>query len=140
MDTTLRVVGTVIVIIVVVVVLAIVVGVVLMRRKGGSDDAPAPAPTPTPRVPRPEPAPMTGLEEALNKATDRTGHTMADRLDAENDHVDQLRETDDTGPLLRRALDSVDRSHDTAAADATAADASPDEDPPGTDQQDRERP
>lgn len=103
--------GTVIAITVVIVVAAVVVGVVVMRRRGAADAGPAPE-APTPRTPRPEPAPMTGLEDALNKATDRTGSTLADRLDAEQDHVDQLRQTDDTGPLLRRALDSVDRGHD----------------------------
>ncbi|MEQ9162795.1 MAG: hypothetical protein RLN74_08810, partial [Ilumatobacter fluminis] len=97
--------GTVIAIIAVVVVVAIVVGVVVMRRRTASAPAPTPDPPTTPRTPRPDPAPMTGLEDALNKATDRTGSTMADRLDAEQDHVDQLRQTDDTGPLLRRALD-----------------------------------
>jgi hypothetical protein len=32
---------------------------------------------------------------------------MAARLDAEEAHVDDLRDVDDTGPLLRRALDHV---------------------------------
>jgi len=52
---------------------------------------------------------MTGLEDALAQVTDRSGTTLRDRLDAESDHVEQLRVTDDTGPLLRRALDHVDR-------------------------------
>ena len=122
--------GIVITIIVVVVVVAIVAGVVIARRKG-SGTTPA-EPAPPPREPRPEPPPMTGLEDALNKATDRTGHSMAERLDAETDHVDQLRQTDDTGPLLRRALDSVDRPNDPPPTDdpADPADpATPDPDP-----------
>jgi hypothetical protein len=44
---------------------------------------------------------------------------MRDRLDAESAHVEELRVTDDTGPLLRRALDHV--STGEAAAEATAA-------------------
>ena len=115
--------GTVFAIVIVVVVVAVVVGVGLIRRKGAADTVPAPEAPRTPRTPRPEPAPMTGLEEALNKATDRTGSTMADRLDAEQDHVDELRQTDDTGPLLRRALDSVDRGHDAPTDDTAASPA-----------------
>ena len=83
---------------------------------------------------------MTGLEDALNKATDRTGHTMADRLDAESEHLDRLRQTDDTGPLLRRALDSVDRDQDasvgtdTAPDDPVAPDDTPDSERPDAQQ------
>lgn len=66
-----------------------------------------PAPEAPRRPPRPEPAPMTGLEDALSQVTDRSGTPMRDRLDAETDHVEQFRVTDDTGPLLRRALDQV---------------------------------
>lgn len=124
--------GIWIIVIIVAVVVAIAVGVVLMRRRGASDTAPAPEPPTTPRTPRPEPPPMTGLEEALNKATDRTGHTMADRLDAETDHVAELRETDDTGPLLRRALDSVDRGQDGPTDDTEGA--------PDTDEPDPQQP
>lgn len=133
--------GTVIAIIAVVVVVAIVVGVVVMRRRTASAPAPTPDPPTTPRTPRPDPAPMTGLEDALNKATDRTGSTMADRLDAEQDHVDQLRQTDDTGPLLRRALDSVDRGQDTPAEGNTAPAAEGAADStPGTDEPDTRQP
>ncbi|CAE7937870.1 unnamed protein product, partial [Symbiodinium sp. KB8] len=79
--------------------------------------------------------------DALNKATDRTGSTMADRLDAEQDHVDQLRQTDDTGPLLRRALDSVDRGQDTPAEGDTAPAAEGAADStPGTDEPDTRQP
>ena len=132
--------GTVIAIIVVVVVVAIVVGAVVMRRRSASTPAPTPDPPPVPRAPRPEPAPMTGLEEALNKATDRSGSTMADRLDAEQGHVDELRQTDDTGPLLRRALDSVDRSHDAPVDGDTAPAAESAADAPGPNDPDAERP
>lgn len=132
MGTTLRPVGIWIVVIIVAVGVALAVGVVLTQRKRTADTAPTTEPAPAPRPPRPEPAPMTGLEEALNKATDRTGHTLADRLDAESDHVAQLRDTDDTGPLLRRALDSVDRRHDAPVdADAASTDSDADGDTPG---------
>ncbi len=50
---------------------------------------------------------MHGLEDALAQVTDRSGRSMAERLDDENELVDGLRVTDDTGPLLRRALDHV---------------------------------
>lgn len=132
--------GTVIAIIAVVVVVAIVVGVVVMRRRSASTPAPTPDPPPAPRTPRPEPAPMTGLEEALNKATDRSGSTMADRLDAEQGHLDELRQTDDTGPLLRRALDSVDRGQDSPVEGDTAPAADDAADAPRPDGPDAERP
>lgn len=101
--------GTVITIIVVVVLVAVVAGlvVVAVRRRRGPE-VPAPAPTPTTRVDRPEPEPMHGLDDALAAVTDRTtGRSMAERLDDEAEIVDGLRVTDDTGPLLRRALDHV---------------------------------
>lgn len=137
MGTTLRPVGIWIVVIIVAVVVAVAVGVVLIRRRGGSDNTPTPESAPRP--PRPEPAPMTGLEEALNKATDRTGHTLADRLDAQTDHVAQLRDIDDTGPLLRRALDSVDEGEESPADDAPASAGGDAADTPGTDEPDREQ-
>ena len=66
---------------------------------------------------------MTGLEDALSSVTDRSGTSMRDRLDAESAHVDPLRDSDDTGPLLRRALDHV------AADDANDEIATGDEHP-----------
>jgi hypothetical protein len=98
-------VGTVTVIVVAIVAVAVVVaGVLVVQRRSGrsSGDSPAVA-----RAPRAEPPPMRGLEDALNQVTDRSGTTMAARLDAEGAHVDDLRDVDDTGPLLRRALDHV---------------------------------
>jgi hypothetical protein len=61
------------------------------------------------RSPRPPDTPMTGLESALAQVTDRDGRPIGDRLDAESHHVDDLRVPDDTGPLLRRALDHVEQ-------------------------------
>ena len=52
-------------------------------------------------------APMTDLEAALDQVADSSGRSMRDEIDAQTEHVDQLRVADDTGPLLRRALDSV---------------------------------
>ncbi len=107
------------VIIAVVVVVAILVIVWwLVSRKRSSPSAPLPPPTPpapsTARADRPEPPPMTGLEEALNRATDRSGTSMADRLASESETVEGFRVTDDTGPLLRRALDRLEPAADAA--------------------------
>lgn len=71
---------------------------------------------------------MTGLEDALASVTDRSGTSMRDRLDAESAHVDPLRVSDDTGPLLRRALDHVapdDARDQIANADERPADERP---------------
>ena len=109
--------------------LAIIVGAMVVatairlavtrRRMSAANRTPTDA-SPTSR--RAEPTPMTGLEDALNQATDRTGTTLAARLDAEGTHVDELRVGDDTGPLLRRALDHVDR-RDGADGDEQPRDA-----------------
>lgn len=61
--------------------------------------------------------PMTDLESALAQVKDRSGRPIGERIEAE--HVDDLRIADDTGPLLRRALDQV-RPADEAAADANS--------------------
>jgi len=59
---------------------------------------------------------MTGLEAALAQVTDRDGRPIGERIDAESELVDDLRAPDDTGPLLRRALDRVE--HDDTPIDA----------------------
>lgn len=59
----------------------------------------------------PDDPPMTGLESALAQITDREGRPIREHIDAETQHVDDLRVPDDTGPLLRRALDHVEQ-HD----------------------------
>ena len=93
------------IVIIAVIVVAIAIAVALVaRRKRQARPVGAEA---TSRPPRPEPEPMHGLEDALNRITDRSGATMADRLDAEATHIDEIRVSDDTGPLLRRALDHV---------------------------------
>ena len=66
--------------------------------------------------------PMTGLESALAMVTDRDGRPIRERIEAEAQHVDQLRVPDDTGPVLRRALDHVEQP---GSAPDRAASASP---------------
>ena len=95
----------VIVVVVVVVAAAAVAGVVVSRHRAG--DATAPQSVSPPERVRPTDVPMTGLESALAEVTDREGRPIRDRIDAESGHVDELRVPDDTGPLLRRALDHV---------------------------------
>lgn len=51
--------------------------------------------------------PMVDLESALARVTDRSGRPLREHIDAEQQHVDDLRVPDDTGPVLRRALDHV---------------------------------
>ena len=67
-----------------------------------------------------EPPPMNGLESALAMVTDRTGRPIREAIDAEAAHVDELRVPDDTGPLLRRALDHVAHLDDVAPSAAPA--------------------
>jgi hypothetical protein len=74
---------------------------------------------------RPGPAPMTGLESALAQVTDRAGNPIRDRIEAESKHVDDLRVPDDTGPLLRRALDHVEHPVERAAPPAVEPSAEP---------------
>ncbi len=68
---------------------------------------------------------MNDLESALASVTDRTGHPIQERIDAETGHIDELRVTDDTGPLLRRALDHVAHpsAHGATGQQAAAPDA-----------------
>lgn len=95
-----------IIVIAVVAVVAVVAAALLIRRRRRTGPA-ATAPTPAPRTPAPPARPMNGLESALAQVTDREGRPIKERIDAESAHVDPLRDPDDTGPLLRRALDSV---------------------------------
>ena len=63
---------------------------------------------------------MIDLESALDKATDRSGRPIRSRIDAEAGIVDDLRVPDDTGPVLRRALDNVVRPPTEQRADHDA--------------------
>ena len=62
---------------------------------------------------------MTGLESALDQVTDRTGTKLRQKLEAEAAVVDDLRVADDTGPLLRRALDRVEHVPEPPTPPAT---------------------
>lgn len=106
--------GTWIAIIVIAVVVVLGATAVLIGRR--RRPAAEPAPEPAPRPAAPPAAPMTDLESALSHVTDRDGRPIKERIDAESVHVDPLRDPDDTGPLLRRALDSV-AHHDEQATD-----------------------
>ncbi|HSJ91052.1 MAG TPA: hypothetical protein VK917_03230 [Ilumatobacter sp.] len=82
------------------------VAVVVLRRRGSTSIRESTVPTPSRPTAAPA-APMTDLESALAQVTDRDGRPIREKIDAESVHVDPLRDPDDTGPLLRRALDSI---------------------------------
>jgi flagellar basal body-associated protein FliL len=107
----------VLILILIVIALVVVIGAVFaMRRKPASPSTARSAPEVDARTPVvPEPPPMSDLESALSQVTDSTGRPIKDHIDAETDHVDELRVPDDTGPLLRRALDHVAKPADDEA-------------------------
>lgn len=98
------------VIAVIAVIAAVVVIAIVLRRRNRAARAGALASSPSRPVAAMTP-PMTDLESALARVTDRDGRPIREKIDAESVHVDPLRDPEDTGPLLRRALDSV-ASHD----------------------------
>ncbi|MDJ0771180.1 MAG: hypothetical protein QNJ12_20500 [Ilumatobacter sp.] len=117
----------VILLVIAVVIMAVAIGALLARdrRRPEPDAAPKPA----------EPPPMTDLESALDQVTDTSGRKMSERLDAETDHVEDLRVPDDTGPLLRRALDHVESEPPTAEPPtdpSRSAESAGQVDPPGS--------
>ena len=91
----------------VIVIVAVPVAVLVLVARNRSTDSADPVAFPPPDRVRAADIPMTGLESALSQVTDRDGRPIRDRIDAETGHVDELRVPDDTGPLLRRALDHV---------------------------------
>lgn len=91
------------VMVVVIVIVAAAVAVASRRRSTAASSA-----SPVVATPLPVDEPMTGLESALSRITDRSGRPLREHIDAEQRHVDELRVPDDTGPLLRRALDRVE--------------------------------
>lgn len=110
-----------------VVVLVAIVGVGLLalqrsKKSGGADPSSQATPSSAPK-PRPPEAPMSGLESALSDVTDSDGRPIGERIDAGAQHVDDLRVPDDTGPVLRRALDHVESSADSPADQANQAEA-----------------
>jgi hypothetical protein len=108
-----------VVITVVAVLVAVLIAMLVLKRRGieGSTITPVPAPKQ-----RPELAPMTGLESALEQALDSSGRNMRQKLESA-DAIDGLRVPDDTGPILRRALDHVEHRthHDHVDRDDRAA-------------------
>ncbi len=108
---------------IVVVVIVAVVGAVGGIMWSRSRRSPAPDPTPE-RISRvTDSTPMTGLEVALDRVTDRSGKNMREKIETDT-AIDDLIVPDDTGPMLRRALDSVE--HPEPAPPALAPDAAPD--------------
>ncbi|MFP5487855.1 MAG: hypothetical protein ACLGHQ_06070 [Acidimicrobiia bacterium] len=105
------------VIVVAVVLVGAVAGLAVRSRRSS---AAATTPAEPARPPVTPPTPMTDLEAALSRVTDRDGRPIRERIDAEAAHVDPLRDPDDTGPLLRRALDSVAHQDDEPAPDGDA--------------------
>ena len=100
--------GIVVIVLVAVALLALG-GVKLARRSPAAAAEPAADPT---RSSIPPAVPMTGLESALDQVMDRSGRNMREKLEAEAPIVDSLKVTDDTGPVLRRALDRVEHVGD----------------------------
>jgi hypothetical protein len=101
------------IVVVIVVAVVVVVGWVLWSR---SQNKPAAAPPPPERVSRvSDPTPMTGLEVALDQVTDRSGRNMRDKIETST-AIDDLIVPDDTGPILRRALDNVEHTDQGATA------------------------
>lgn len=103
----------------IVVVAAVVAIIVLAGRRRATPEGVRPTPVSAP-------PPMTGLETALEQATDRSGRPIREAIDAETGHVDDLRVPDDTGPLLRRVLDHVTPDEVGTADRPTDAGATPD--------------
>ena len=115
---------------VVVAVIVVVAAVLAWARRSRSRKPSTAAPAAPERVSRvTDPTPMTGLEVALDQVTDRAGRNMRDKIETST-AIDDLIVPDDTGPLLRRALDNVEQTEPAASASgedrpSEAADAEP---------------
>jgi hypothetical protein len=121
---------------VIVVVIVAVVGIVgwLLWSRSRTATTAEPAPERTSRVS--DPTPMTGLEVALDQVTDSSGRRMRDAIEG-GTVIDDLIVPDDTGPILRRALDNVEQAEPASpapsaepASEATAAEPANGELPP----------
>jgi hypothetical protein len=110
-------VGYVVAILAVVVVVAII-GWAVWRRRSKPQPA-TPEPPRTTRVS--DAAPMTGLEAALDQATDRSGRKMREKIEGTT-AIDDLIVPEDTGPILRRALDQVEHAEPDGTTAVPAAD------------------
>jgi hypothetical protein len=108
---------------IVVVIVAVVVGIVGWVLWSRSRKAPAADPTEERASRVTDPTPMTGLEVALDQVTDRTGRNMRDKIES-GTAIDDLIVPDDTGPILRRALDNVE--HPEPVPPAALSDVAPD--------------
>ena len=67
-----------------------------------------------------DPTPMRGLEGALDQVTDRSGKNMREKIEG-GTAIDDLRVPNDTGPILRRALDNVEHAKPDEPANAPPA-------------------
>ena len=96
---------------IIVVVIVAVVGVVgwLLWSRSRKASAAAAQSTPARASRVTDPTPMTGLEVALDQVTDRSGRNMRDKIES-GTAIDDLIVPDDTGPILRRALDNVEHT------------------------------
>ena len=103
------------IVVVIIVAVVLVVGWLLLSKAHAK---PAPPPTAPERVSRVTDAtPMTGLEVALDQVTDRNGRNMRDKIET-GTAIDDLIVPDDTGPILRRALDNVEHADPPPGAPA----------------------
>lgn len=109
-------VGYVIAIALVGVVIAVLAWWLLKRR---APQPATPASPPRSRPPIADAEPMTGLEQALDQVTDRSGRKMRDKLEQATP-IDDLLIPDDTGPVLRRALDNVEHAAPATAPEPTS--------------------
>jgi hypothetical protein len=112
---------TVLIVILVVLAAAGGAGLAVLKQRRQGDGGPAYAADAPPDVE--SLPPMSGLEAALDQVAGRSGETLRDRLEAESAVVDDLRVPDDTGPLLRRALDRVANPNEAGQPDVAGDDA-----------------
>ena len=108
--------------VVVIVVVLVVAWLLWARSRKAATPAAPPAPERVSRVTAT--APMTGLEDALDHVTDSSGRNMRDNIEA-GTAIDDLIVPEDTGPILRRALDNVEQSEPVPPA-SNAQPAAPD--------------
>jgi hypothetical protein len=121
-------------IIVVVIVAVVAVAGWLLWSRSRQSRVPAPPPPTPERVSRvTDTAPMTGLEVALDQVTDSSGRKMRENIET-GTAIDDLIVPEDTGPILRRALDNVEHTDlppvkpsAEPVADATGGESATDE-------------
>lgn len=114
---------------IVVVALAVSVGLKVRQRSASGNQTESETDVAT--ASRPPEIPMIGLDSALARATDRSGRPMSEHIDSETQHVDEFRVPDDTGPLLRRALDHIGLPGGTKPDEEQPGDTRPRDTQPG---------